>query len=95
MNPSLIHNRYVLQCLHFTQVAGSAWFTGAFGKEFFFYDLQLTLVNGLVSGIILSMTVAFIIMLLTSGNFFITLYATINIILIITVTVSHAGFCSR
>lgn len=63
------------------------WFSGAFGQELYFYDFQSVMVRGCILGIGLSMAVAFLIMLVTSGNFFITVYAIFTIVLIIVVTV--------
>ena len=63
------------------------WFAGAYGDEFFLYDLQKTMVSGTVSGIALSLGVGFAVMLVTSLNVVITFYAMLTIVFIIAVTV--------
>lgn len=65
----------------------SGWFAGAYGNEFFLYDLQTTMLEGTISGISLSLGVGFAVMLVTSMNIIITIYSMVTIIFIIGVTV--------
>ena len=64
------------------------WYSGAYGDEFFLYDLQKTMVSGTISGIALSLSVGFMVMLMTSLNVVITVYSMLTISLIIGVTVA-------
>ena len=71
------------------------WFTGSQGQELYFYDLMGSMVQGVISGIGLAMAIAFLVMLLTSMNFFITVYAIFTIVFVITVTIGilvHLGW---
>ena len=71
------------------------WFIGSQGKELFFYDLMGSMVKGVVSGIGLAMGTAFVVMLITSMNFYITVYAILTIVFVIAVTIAilvHLGW---
>ena len=64
------------------------WFSGANGEEFFFYDLLTAVLDGTISGIALSMGVAFFVMMVTSGNIIITIYSMVTISFVIACTVA-------
>ena len=59
---------------------------------FYFYDLQKSIANGTYYSIILSLSVAFVVMLLTSLNVLITIYALITITLAIAATIASLVF---
>ncbi len=62
----------------------NGWFTG----KFRFYDLQLALTKGTYISISLSLAVAFIVMLVTSLNILLTVYAIVTIAITIFLTVA-------
>ena len=63
----------------------NGWFTG--GRSFEFYDLQNSIAYGTYSSMGVSLGVAFLVMLFTSLNLLVTLYAILTIALAIFVTI--------
>ena len=83
------YTRFMNKCLKSAPSSlKGGWFSGAYGNEFFFYDLLETMVEGTISGIMLSMGVGFLVMMVTSGNIIITIYSMVTIAFIIAVTVA-------
>jgi hypothetical protein len=66
----------------------TGWFTGLLGVEFLYYDLQTSLAQGSIFAISLAMGAGFIVMLVTSLNILITIYAMVTIAFVIAVTVA-------
>ena len=64
------------------------WFTGAYGGEFFLFDIQDAMLRGTISGVVLAILIGFPVLLLTSQNLVISFYAITTIGLIIIVTVA-------
>ncbi len=64
------------------------WFTGERGHEYGFYDLQKSLASGTFLGISLSLAVGFLVVLLTTLNILLTLYAIFTISLVIVTSVA-------
>ena len=65
---------------------------GIFYEELNFYDLQKAIANGTYYSILLSLSVAFLVMLFTSLNVLITIYALITITLAIAATIACLVF---
>ncbi|CAF3652461.1 unnamed protein product, partial [Rotaria sordida] len=66
------------------------WFVS---PQFLFYDLMREVIRGTYVSLIFSMLFAFVVLLLTSGNFLITIYAMLTIVFIIADTVAIFVLC--
>ncbi|CAF4102545.1 unnamed protein product [Rotaria socialis] len=66
------------------------WFVS---PQFLFYDLMREVIRGTYTSLIFSMLFAFVVLLLTSGNVLITIYAMLTIIFIIADTVAIFVLC--
>ncbi|CAF0737563.1 unnamed protein product [Adineta steineri] len=69
---------------HVYEQVKHGWFVS---PQFLFYDLMREVIRGTYTSLIFSMLFAFVVLLLTSGNIVITLYAILTIIFIIADTV--------
>ncbi|KAK2158928.1 hypothetical protein LSH36_161g00041 [Paralvinella palmiformis] len=68
------------------------WFASYIGSSFVFYDVQKEIAQGTMKGIGLSLTCSFIVLLVTSLNIIISLYAMFTITLVIGATVGTLVF---
>ncbi|CAF3558272.1 unnamed protein product [Rotaria sp. Silwood1] len=66
------------------------WFVS---PQFLFYDLMREVIRGTYTSLIFSMLFAFVVLLLTSGNVIITIYAMLTIVFIIADTVAIFVLC--
>lgn len=69
---------------------GCSWFVS---PQFLFYDLMREVIRGTYTSLIFSMLFALVVLLLTSGNVLITLYAMLTITFIIADTVAVFVLC--
>ncbi len=67
-----------------------SWFVS---PQFLFYDLMREVIRGTYTSLIYSMIFALVVLLLTSGNVVITLYAMLTIVFIIADTVGIFVLC--
>ncbi|CAF1168574.1 unnamed protein product [Adineta ricciae] len=75
---------------HVYEQVKHGWFVS---PQFLFYDLMREVIRGTYTSLIFSMLFAFVVLLLTSGNIVITLYAILTIIFIIADTVGIFVLC--
>ncbi|KAK2163305.1 hypothetical protein LSH36_82g06018 [Paralvinella palmiformis] len=68
------------------RAVSGGWFTGRWLYEFGFFDLQMSLASGTLNGIGISMAIGFTVLLFTTVNIFLAVYAIVTIALVLSTT---------